>query len=192
MQLDNLECLATGPGVECDDFIETYFYYPRQSGSDVIICAKDVYVPITSKNAFGSMPWAEVKSVPVFLSDLMAARIPCTAATQDTREKTVELFRLAEPLMRWIRMLTDDFSTEFFGLLAGERGSQTTGDNVDEYRLGCESRNRGGQELSGLDALNEADIGTSICSELETVDGLIHTKHLSRVGTTNDDLQDVT
>ena len=45
--------------------------------------------PITSKNAFGSMPAAEVQSVPVFLSERMAARMPCTAATQETREKTV-------------------------------------------------------------------------------------------------------
>jgi hypothetical protein len=35
-----------------------------------------------------SMPFADVKSVPVFFNDCMAARIPCTAATQETSEKT--------------------------------------------------------------------------------------------------------
>ena len=44
---------------------------------------------MTSKNALGSMPFALVKSVPVFLSDAIAARMPCTAATQLTSEKTV-------------------------------------------------------------------------------------------------------
>jgi hypothetical protein len=39
----------------------------------------------------GSMPLADEKSVPVFLSECIAARIPCTAAVQDTREKTGKL-----------------------------------------------------------------------------------------------------
>lgn len=43
---------------------------------------------MTSKNAFGSMPRADEKSVPVFFSDCIAARTPCTIATQDTSEKT--------------------------------------------------------------------------------------------------------
>jgi hypothetical protein len=46
--------------------------------------------PMTPKNAFGSMPCADVKSVPVFLSDRMAAAMPWYAATQDTREKTAK------------------------------------------------------------------------------------------------------
>ena len=46
--------------------------------------------PITWKNALGSMPFALEKSVPVFLSDAIAARMPWTAATQLTREKTAE------------------------------------------------------------------------------------------------------
>ena len=45
---------------------------------------------MTSKNALGSMPFALEKSVPVFLSDAIAARMPWTAATQLTREKTAE------------------------------------------------------------------------------------------------------
>ena len=49
------------------------------------------HIPMTSKNAFGSIPLADVKSVPVFFSDCIAARIPCTAATQDTREKTASI-----------------------------------------------------------------------------------------------------
>jgi hypothetical protein len=32
-----------------------------------------------------------VKSVPVFFSDCIAARIPCTAATHETREKTASI-----------------------------------------------------------------------------------------------------
>lgn len=44
--------------------------------------------PMTSKNAFGSIPCAELKSVPVFFSEAIAARMPCTAATHETREKT--------------------------------------------------------------------------------------------------------
>jgi hypothetical protein len=45
-------------------------------------------IPMTSKNDFGSIPLAELKSVPVFLRDLIASRTPCTIATQDTSEKT--------------------------------------------------------------------------------------------------------
>jgi hypothetical protein len=44
--------------------------------------------PITLKNAFGSIPCAVEKSVPVFLSECIAARTACTIATQDTKEKT--------------------------------------------------------------------------------------------------------
>ena len=44
-----------------------------------------------SKNALGSIPWADVKSEPVSLSECIAARMPCTAATQETREKTADL-----------------------------------------------------------------------------------------------------
>ena len=46
--------------------------------------------PMTLKKALGSMPCADVQSVPVFFSDFIAARIPWTAATQDTSEKTVD------------------------------------------------------------------------------------------------------
>jgi hypothetical protein len=46
---------------------------------------------MTPKNAFGSMPCADVKSVPVFFSDRMAAAMPWYAATQDTREKTAKM-----------------------------------------------------------------------------------------------------
>src|SRR6266850_1799436 len=49
------------------------------------------HIPMTSKNAFGSIPWADMKSVPVFFSDFIAARMQCTAATQDTREKTASI-----------------------------------------------------------------------------------------------------
>jgi len=45
-------------------------------------------LPITSKNDLGSIPFAEVKSVPVFFKDCIAARTACTMATQDTSEKT--------------------------------------------------------------------------------------------------------
>ena len=43
---------------------------------------------MTSKKALGSIPRAEEKSVPVFLSDLIASRTAWTIATEDTREKT--------------------------------------------------------------------------------------------------------
>ena len=43
---------------------------------------------MSSKNARGSIPCADVKSVPVFFNECIAARIPCTAATADTNEKT--------------------------------------------------------------------------------------------------------
>ena len=54
-------------------------------------------IPMTSKNALGSMPFALVKSVPVFLSDAIAARMPCTAATQLTSEKTVPMRQPRHP-----------------------------------------------------------------------------------------------
>lgn len=37
------------------------------------------------------MPAADEKSVPVFLSECIAARILCTAATHDTNEKTTNV-----------------------------------------------------------------------------------------------------
>ncbi len=46
------------------------------------------YSPITSKNALGSMPRAEVKLVPVFFKERMASRTACTIATEDTNENT--------------------------------------------------------------------------------------------------------
>jgi hypothetical protein len=46
--------------------------------------------PMTPKNFFGSMPCADVKSVPVFLSDFIAALMAWYAETQDTNEKTIK------------------------------------------------------------------------------------------------------
>ncbi len=59
-------------------------------------------VPMTSKNALGSMPFALEKSVPVFLSDAIAARMPCTAATQLTSEKTVRPLSAPHPTRRTV------------------------------------------------------------------------------------------
>lgn len=117
----------------------------------------------------------------------MAARMPCTAATQETREKTNEPSEFAVTTVK--EEHTDDLCAEGLSLLAGEGGSQATRDDVDEDGLGSESRDSGGQELSGLDTLDEANIGTSVSSKLETGDGLVHAKHLGRVGTTDDNLQ---
>lgn len=45
--------------------------------------------PMTSKKAFGSIPWAVDQSVPVFFKECMAARTAWTIATQETNENTV-------------------------------------------------------------------------------------------------------
>lgn len=55
-------------------------------------------IPMTSKNALGSMPRAEEKSVPVFFRECIAARIPCTAATQETSEKTEKVCQYANSM----------------------------------------------------------------------------------------------
>lgn len=74
----------------CDARCKTAKSKLRDTGLDV---------PITSKNALGSMPRADEKSVPVFLSECIAARMPCTAATQDTREKTEQLVEQVTTLL---------------------------------------------------------------------------------------------
>ena len=55
--------------------------------------------PMTAKNAFGSIPRADVKSVPVFLSRCIASRMPWYAATHDTSEKTAA--RTHQPVQSW-------------------------------------------------------------------------------------------
>jgi hypothetical protein len=75
---------------------------------------------MTSKKALGSMPLADEKSVPVFFSDCIAARMPCTAATQDTSEKTECKFknRFSCSSVK----LTDNLCAVSFSLLGSERG----------------------------------------------------------------------
>jgi hypothetical protein len=88
---------------------------------------------MTSKNAFGSIPWADVKSVPVFFSDFIAARIPCTAATQDTREKTASVglaYSIFFAIKRW--RLTDDFGSHLSCLLRSKGWGETTRNDIDE------------------------------------------------------------
>ena len=90
---------------------------------------------MTLKNAFGSMPCADVQSVPVFFNDLIAARIPWTAATQDTREKTVDRGQSNSCFAAAIEHadgLTDDLGAVVLSFLAGEGWRETTRDNVDE------------------------------------------------------------
>ena len=85
---------------------------------------------MTSKNALGSMPRAEEKSVPVFLRECIAARIACTAATQETKEKTEDhgKYEKKPPIAN---QLTDDFRTHIFRFLAREGRRETARDNID-------------------------------------------------------------
>lgn len=85
---------------------------------------------MTSKNDLGSMLLADEKSVPVFFKDCMAARTACTIATADTNEKTKQDIRRYPGMPRV--MLTDNFSSHFFGLLTSEGRCQTTRNNVYE------------------------------------------------------------
>ena len=86
---------------------------------------------MTSKNAFGSIPWADTKSVPVFFSECMAARIPCTAATQDTREKTTSIQHTTSSSISEVR-LTDDFRSHLFSFLRSKGWGETARDDIDE------------------------------------------------------------
>ena len=146
---------------------------------------------MTLKNAFGSMPCADVQSVPVFFNDLIAARIPWTAATQDTREKTVDRGQSNSWFAAAIEHadeLTDDLGAVVLSFLAGEGWCETTRNDVDEDGLGSECGDSVLQKIRGLHALNETNIGASVCGELETKNGLLHAKHLRGVGTANNDL----
>lgn len=75
---------------------------------------------MTSKNALGSMPCAETKSVPVFLSDCIAALMPCTAATQDTSEKTVTQDDSVQFSINHRTTRTNDLSAKALGLTASK------------------------------------------------------------------------
>jgi hypothetical protein len=55
----------------------------------LMISIETRYPTPTQKKTY-SIPLAEEKSVPVFFNDFMAARMPCTAATHETSEKTEE------------------------------------------------------------------------------------------------------
>ena len=142
---------------------------------------------MTSKNDLGSIPCAELKSVPVFLSDCMAARIPCTAATQDTREKTVKKMRPQIPFIG--QKPTNNFSTVCFSLFASERWRKATRYNIDEDGFGGQCLHRLSKELSSLDTLDEANIGTGISRELQTSDGFIHAKDLSGICAADNNLR---
>ena len=160
---------------------------PPARASSVITSSR----PMTLKNAFGSMPCADVQSVPVFFNDLIAARIPWTAATQDTREKTVDHGRSNSWFAAAIEhsdKLTDNLGTVILSFLTGEGWCETTRDDVDEDGLGSECGDSVFQKIRGLHALNEADISARVCSELETKNGLLHAKHLRGVGSANNDL----
>lgn len=56
------------------------------------------------------------------------------------------------------------------------------------YWLGCKSSDGGFKEILGLDALDEADVGTSVSSQLQPRNSLIHSEHLRRICSANDDL----
>jgi len=76
---------------------------------------------MTSKKLLGSIPAAEEKSVPVFLRECIAARMPCTAATQDTREKTLKSWHEYVELGQCRgRLHTDDLRACLFCFLASE------------------------------------------------------------------------
>jgi len=82
----------------------------------------------------------------------------------------------------------DDYlGTKRLGLVVGERRGKTTGDDVDEDRLGLEGFDGLGEQIGSLDALDEADIGASVSGELETLDGLLHAKDLGGIRPRNDD-----
>jgi len=66
MALHHREGGTTSLCVEIDDLLETYHLL----------------------NAFGSIPFADAKSVPVFFSECIASRTACSMATQETSEKT--------------------------------------------------------------------------------------------------------
>ena len=92
-----------------------------------IIC-----LPITSKKALGSIPLADVKSVPVFFSERIASRTACTIATEDTKEKTkARTFEQVNNLMCKMR-LTDNLGAHALRFLRSKRRSQTSRNNVDE------------------------------------------------------------
>ena len=86
--LNKLECLSSCSSIQLNHITKT-------CGRQVIMRCFELLlnscVPMTSKNALGSIPWAEVKSVPVFFKERIAARMPWTAATHDTREKTAPI-----------------------------------------------------------------------------------------------------
>lgn len=84
---------------------------------------------MTSKKDLGSMPFAEVKSVPVFFSECIAARTAWTMATQDTSEKTARKSQACN-LVIGKYLLTDDFCTHGFRFLCGEGRGEATGDDV--------------------------------------------------------------
>ena len=145
---------------------------------------------MTSKNAFGSMPFALVKSVPVFLSDAIAARMPWTAATQLTSEKTIGHRVSLKPSIQEVsnRTLTDDFRPKSFRLLRREGRREPTRDDVHEDGLRRKRRDGILQKLGSLDTFDEAHIGTGVGGELQTKNGLFHTQYLRGVRASNDDL----
>jgi hypothetical protein len=65
------------------------------------------------------MPCAELKSVPVFFSDCMAARTACTMATHETSEKTGITVR--NQYRWWGKVHTDNLGSHFFRFFACER-----------------------------------------------------------------------
>lgn len=90
-----------------------------------------VNVPMTSKKALGSIPFAEEKSVPVFFNDCIAARMPCTAATQETKEKTVPSAISCVPVPVFGEH-TDNLGSHGFGFLASKGRRETARYDVDE------------------------------------------------------------
>lgn len=86
---------------------------------------KDLFdIPMIPKKDFGSIPLAVLKSVPVYRSDLIASRTPCTIATQDTKENTVGEIRMRSNAYKIIVLLTDNFGTHGFCLRGRERWCQ--------------------------------------------------------------------
>src|ERR1700733_2480978 len=91
------------------------------------------YLPTTLKNCLGSIPCADVASVPVFFRDCIAARSACTIATAETNEKTrrKEGWFLRASVQRC--ELTDDLSARSFSFSGGERRRQTTRNYIHEH-----------------------------------------------------------
>ena len=115
--------------------------------------------------------------------------MPCTAATHETREKTAESHELNTKRFKASKQRTDNLRTHIFSLLASKRWGQAARDDIDEDGLWRESSYGIFEQLGGFDTFNEADIGASVCGELQTDNRLLHAQYLGGVCAPDDNLQ---